>query len=620
MSSLASSEEFDVLRFENAKVLYESKCKNCHGELSNAQFAGQPPEQITLSMINSALSNVFSMQSLSSGLSPSDKNELMYAFRNYNQTPVGNPDENKYKCLLPDSRGRGFTETRRFLRSEFTNALTSLLGTTVMNDAEIRSLLQGLPVDEMITGSADLSPTHAPNFPRVLYNISKRAIQVLGTNGVASFFPTCAAGTTVDNCYRSNIQRVGQKAYGRPLTAAEVESFVVFNQTVGAGTTGQTSSLMRLIASPQLVFHIENQGQVQGDRVRLTAYEVASRISYLVSESPPDEALLQAALLNELNTVAQVKTQVQRLMASHPKAQQRILAFFKSYGGVLNAGTPFPPAVANAGLTGASASNLPTEMATEANDFLNHIVLTTKGNFKDLMTSRAAFPKSQAMANILGTSVMQNGQPTMTNGRGGLFLRPAFLADTDKRTNIIKRGVKLRIRYLCDELGNPPAGAEAEKDNVMDPDSIPNRTLINLVTNKAACISCHGQINPLGFSLEGFDQLGRQREVESLFNADGSFSRMHSIDTRVDNPRIDTNGATAINDHAQLIEEFAKSRKARACLVKNAYDYYRVKKISPDDYCSMGDSETLLQSGSLYDLIISTVANDDIFWRKGVSP
>jgi hypothetical protein len=525
-----------------------------------------------------------------------------------------------YTCTSEQKllRGLTFDRPRRLSRRELTNTLGALLGESMVADATVSTRLQGLPDDDIEVADDFVEATPVA-LADVLSTIARR-VSDLAVGSAAwrgQVLGSCAAGEAVaDACVEQVVKGFGSRVWRRDLTAAEVAAYVGFFRDMGGGSEGLSYLLRRLLQSPSLVFHLEDgTGTASGGRLRLTDFEVASRISYLAASTMPDAPLLDAARKGELQTLDAVKSHVQRLLAE-AHARDKLGDFFRYYTRLGIVGDPFEPPAKAAGVT---AKGLGAEMRRELVDFMDHVFASSGATFATLMTSDAAFPRSKALALVFGVDPVTPAQPVVhASAHRGLLHRPALLVSTGPRTSPIVRGAHVRKLFLCDELGMPdPAAVQKRQEQVGDIESMSNRARVTQLTSDAACLGCHNLVNPIGFAFEGFDQVGRRRSEEPVFDGSGNVTRTWPIDTRVLEPMIEADGPRAISDSSELAEILADSPKAAACFSRRLFEYYRQRPPDGDkDGCALNEIEVEGRRGSLQSMVTTAVANDDIFWRR----
>src|SRR5262249_29718262 len=133
-------------------------------------------------------------------------------------------------------------------------------------------------------------------------------------------------------CAQSIIRDFGRKAYRRPLTDDETQSYIASFNDSGGGFSGLKRVFVRLLLNPALTYHVElGQSTSADSRIRLTDYEIASRISYATTGSMPDDALFQAAGRGELQSLDNVRAHVTRLMAADSRARAQVDDFFRIF-------------------------------------------------------------------------------------------------------------------------------------------------------------------------------------------------------------------------------------------------------------------------------------------------
>ncbi len=264
-----------------------------------------------------------------------------------------------------------------------------------------------------------------------------------------------------------------------------------------------------ILQSPQFLYHWElgpAAPTVEGDRIRLNGYELASRLSYAIWQSMPDDELLAAAERDELSTPEQVTTQARRLIAS-ASAGQTVVDFYSQVLGLEGLSSvgkstkDFTPAVRQA-------------MQNETAAFVKHAVLEA-GSLEALLTSSSSFV-SEPLAKIYGVSVTgASPQRVELANRSGLLTQGSYLsvAATPYGSNPPKRGAVIRKNLMCASLGDPPPDADLTPP-AFDAKA-QTREQFAAKTAGAACQACHKLLDPIAFGLENFDEIGRWRTMEA---------------------------------------------------------------------------------------------------------
>ena len=355
-------------------------------------------------------------------------------------------------------------------------------------------------------------------------------------------------------------------------------------------------------------------------RTVLDDYEIASRISFSVTGSTPDAALLTAAGALQLRTVAGVRTQVERLLGT-AGARSRLDAITDAW--LVTGAIPDPsPILANA--AGISGTGLKDEARRELGDYVNYMILDQEADVKTFMSAKVGFPRTARMAAIYESGIAQGNTPVpLTKGHGGLLLRASVLLSGQVASSPILRGVYVRKRLLCDTLASPDFATVTQRTQelgIIDRTKYNGRQVAEIITAPVACAACHTAINPLGFVLEAFDPLGRARQTETVYNNNGQVIATHNLDLSVVDAFIEANGKKAVNNAQDLLQGIAESSKVRSCISERFYSHARLRSVSNStDGCALSEVEVALAQGkSVKEALILSIANEDIFWRKAV--
>ena len=308
-----------------------------------------------------------------------------------------------------------------------------------------------------------------------------------------------------------------ERALRRPLTDDVAQSYIdkQFRTTPDVETAVKRVVILTLL-SPRFLYR-ESEARPND------AYDVASRLSFGLWDTLPDAELLKAASENRLATREQVATQAER-MASDPRAWNKLRAFLLFWLKVDQvpdlAKNPkkypdFDPAVAS-------------DLRASLELFLENTAWGDKSDYRELMTAHAVYLNGR-LAKIYGVSLPADApfQPVMLDAseRSGVLTQPYLLSsfaylDT---SSPIHRGV-LVARNLLGRVLSPPPAAFTPLAADLHPD-MTTRQRVELQTRPAACSGCHNLINPLGFTLEKFDAIGRVRDKENgqAVDATGSY-------------------------------------------------------------------------------------------------
>ncbi|MBX2857164.1 MAG: DUF1592 domain-containing protein [Cellvibrionaceae bacterium] len=520
-----------------------------------------------------------------------------------------------YSCPNPSSYGSAQNVQRRLSRREIINSLTTLFGKPLIDDARIE--IESLPLE--------INPTHPEKFSPVLtpshlsaMNVIAGRLSKLAVNDsafIGKYTQTACSDLNSAACVKQIVENFGSRALRRPLTSAEVNTYMdrfASDEDVNAATV-----IHGILLNAEFALLVE-QGNESGDRFRLNSFEVASRISFRTINSIPDDTLWQAAINGQLNNLEQVRAQVVRLFDTEA-GREYIRQFFRDW---LEVKPSTDVGVSESYRNGIVVKDLYADALQDFDKFVDYIVWQKRGNLEDLFLDASVFPQTEALAAIYNVQSQGDGQPQIAGStHRGILLRAAPLIRGSNLTPIIHRGVMIRRRFLCDSLPSPGQDVINSRENG-DPNELDhtlhsNRVVVTNLTKAETCMGCHSLINPLGFALEGFDSLGRMQVVERVFSEDDELITSHSIDDVAPEPRIETGINNTLGGSEGLLDAMLAGSKLKSCFATQIYRYQHLATEQFDDGCSLSERENLVaaRNGSLVDAFILNVANEDIFWR-----
>jgi hypothetical protein len=310
---------------------------------------------------------------------------------------------------------------------------------------------------------------------------------------------------------RAFIEQFGRRAFRRPLSDAQIVRFEALYDEgpthfagVDAFTAGARIVLEAMLQAPDFVYRVERSGAASGGLIPLDDHEIASRLSYFIWNTMPDDALFAAADAGELRTADGVREH-----AANMFAEQAAVATMEDFHRQLYHMDRWLDLDKN---IPEWRPELAPMMRQEAMLFLNDVVFSG-GTIGDFLTSPKAFVNEDlaALYGVSGVTGDEYREVTLdTAMRAGFLTRLGFLTKNATLTepDPIHRGVDINLDVLCRTITAPP--------NIPDdltPVGDTNRERINSITGPGTCgASCHGGIiNPLGFALETFDAIGRYR-------------------------------------------------------------------------------------------------------------
>ena len=351
---------------------------------------------------------------------------------------------------------------------------------------------------------------------------SSEAIAAKAGDYVFANFATvtgCAEPATAD-CATAFLAKHAEGAYRRPLTEREKTSLLqVYTEVTTAGGTvqqGVQAGVRAIYDAPEFLYRTEFGADAKTGP--LTAYELASQLSYFLTDAPPDAALLAAAASNKLATDADIATQVDRILALPTTKANLQDTVFSSYGiaRVLSVVIDGLPAdVFNNGVS--------NSMFRESQLFINN-VLWNGGQVSDLATSRKSFINKQ-LAPLYGVATPTVGLDAdgfgpvdLPENRSGILTNAGFLTSRSRpdQQSVVGRGLSVNDAILCQQNpAFPDALADQIKNVNMMQANLSEREKATYRAGNAPCMGCHPGFDPFGLSLENFDQIGRFRTMDA---------------------------------------------------------------------------------------------------------
>ncbi|MBS1830719.1 MAG: DUF1592 domain-containing protein [Acidobacteria bacterium] len=328
-----------------------------------------------------------------------------------------------------------------------------------------------------------------------------------------------AQGTHTDACARKVIANFANRAYRRPATTMETEQalsfFTLARQQGDAFEEGIATALQSILVSPQFLYRIERDNVAA-----VTPLELASRLSYFLWSSTPDDELLRLAGEGKLKQPAVLETQVKRMLRD-----PRSAAFVENFAGQwlqfknIDAVRPDPQKFA------IFDDDLRLSMRRETENFLQHIV-REDASVLDLLDANYTF-LNERLARFYGIPGVTGPEfrrvdVSKANRGGGILAHASVLtvSSYSTRTSPVLRG-----KWIMENILNAPPPAPPPGVPPLDEAKAGSGTLRQQMEEhrkNAACASCHSRMDPLGFGLENFNAIGEWRTQDGKFPVDAS--------------------------------------------------------------------------------------------------
>ena len=339
-------------------------------------------------------------------------------------------------------------------------------------------------------------------------------------------------------CARKIIAALARRAYRRPVTDGDLGPLLGFYETgrrQGSFDAGIEMTLRRLLVDPSFIFRVERDGAdtAPGTVHRISDVELASRLSFFLWSTIPDEPLLALAEQGKLREPGVVAQQVKRMLGD-PRAEALTRNFAGQWLYLRNLRNSDPNVIEFPDFD----DNLRQAFQRETELFFESIVREDR-NVLDLMTADYTFVNERlarhyGMPNVYGS---QFRRVTLTDdSRRGLLGKGSILTVTSlaNRTSPVIRGKWILENLLGTPPPPPPATVPPLPENTDKARPLSMRARLEEHRANPTCASCHKVMDPLGFALENFDAVGawRTREAGAAIDA----SSQLADGTRVDGP------------------------------------------------------------------------------------
>jgi hypothetical protein len=481
----------------------------------------------------------------------------------------------------------GLTPLRRLTREQYNNTVRDLIGAT-------GSPADSFSDDEKIgpfhsNAIAPIDELEVQQYGEVAATLATSAIAAMNRLSPCNLASDTGTATT---CATQFLTQFGRRAYRRPLSSAELQQYVslyALGKQGGGVQNGFRLVVQTMLQSPFFLYHqdVGATGLPQPGVVALSPYELASRISYFLWNTMPDDPLFAAAAANGLSGDAALTSQVQRMLAD-PKAAATIASFHRQWLDVEDVGDQLKDATMFPGFN----PQLTDAMTQELSLFSNYVVLQGDGMLKTLLTSNMAFPQGglfgiygvpQPAGFTVGTAVALDA-----TRRAGILTQAAFLTKWSHadQTSPVHRGKLVRLNLLCGFIGSPPANV-----NTAPPVPTPvtsTRERFAQHESDPVCASCHVLMDPIGLGFEHFDPVGAYRDVDGLGPVDAT--------GQINKASPDLDGS--FNGAVDLANRLAQSALVRDCVASQWFRFSLGRMESTNDACSIqGLRDTFNASG-----------------------
>ena len=318
-------------------------------------------------------------------------------------------------------------------------------------------------------------------------------------------------------CARRILSTLVRRAYRRPANETDVRDLLPFyerGRKEGSFDLGVQRALERLLVSSQFLFRIEREPSTlaAGAAYRVSDLELASRLSFFIWSSIPDDELLDVAAAGRLKEPTVLEQQVRRMMAD-PRSESLVTNFAAQWLYLRDIGAKLPDEILFADFD----ETLRTSMQRETELFISSVFRDNR-SVLDLLRANYTFlnerlARHYGIPNIRGSHFRR---VTFPDGsvRGGLLGQGSILTITSysTRTSPVLRGKWVLENLLSAAPPPPPADVPSLKTETSPGKPLTLREAMIQHRAAPACAGCHARMDPIGFAMENFDAIGRWRE------------------------------------------------------------------------------------------------------------
>jgi hypothetical protein len=395
-------------------------------------------------------------------------------------------------------------------------------------------------------------------------------------------------------CFRQVIETVGRRLFRRPLSEQEIAAYLTLQAFATENNpavphdfyTAVALMLRSMLQDPEFLYRIEIG-------TRLTGYEIATRLSYLLVGSAPDDPLLDLAKTDALADSATRRAEATRLLGD-PRARDQIHRFHAMWLGYR-------------ALPG--SADLLTAFNTETTALIDKIVFDQPASYLSLFTSGETYINN-LLADQYGLPRPPGGAGWVAygaSGRAGILSHGAVLAAFSKfsDTSPTQRGIFVQTRLLCNVVRPPPANVNVDQP---PPATASACKLDRYAAHRsvASCATCHDNLDPIGVGLEQYDIGGKFRTHD-----DG-------------HPECPLDGAGTLpgvgtfNGPAELGQKLIESGSLERCFVEHLLRYAVGRGLYPEEQGAVDTLVTAFKASdeSLTETLLSYVASDRFALRQ----
>lgn len=513
---------------------------------------------------------------------------------------VGPGVEGSFVDQTPECEGSTGARLWRLSHAQYDNTVRDLLGTAERLGAGFEPETSGTG----FRNGADVgfvSATLAGQYMNAAQTHAETAVQNLD-----ALLPCTPADPADEACVRNFIDQFGARAFRQPLTDRQKTLYLgVYSEGAKvAPEFGVQLVVEAMLQSPYFLYRFELGAPAGGATPSLTAYEMATLLSYLLWDTMPDEALYAKADDGTLFEPEVLQGEIDRMLRD-PRAEGFFWGFFEQYLGL----GQVPYLEKDGELYPEFDAAMGAKLVAEAEAFVNHVAWNGSGSLGELLTADYSFVDASLADwyGVDGVSGDELQRATLPPERAGLLTQAGFLAlhADDEAPSPTFRGLFVRSKLLCQTIPDPPANV----NDALPPleDVTTNRERYEAHMSNESCVGCHKLMDPIGFGFEEFDAAGRYRTQDNGADVDASGEVL---------------GTTAIDGTfrgaRELAEKLAGAQQVSDCVATHFFRYMLGRLEQSADSCELDVIRgEFAESGTDLHTLVQLILNSDALrYRK----
>ena len=400
------------------------------------------------------------------------------------------------------------------------------------------------------------------------------------------------------------LTKFATRAYRRPVTADEIQRLLkLYDIAEGQGDPFEKAirlPLKAILVSPNFLFRVEADPKSPDEVRTISDHEFATRLSYFLWSTMPDDALIELADRSELRKPGVLEGQVKRMLKD-PKSKALVDNFAGQWLMLRNIRTLSP----DTGLFPTWDEPLRDAIIKETELYFDHIVREDRSVLEfldsDYTFANERLAKHYSLPNVRGAEFQK--VKLTDNKRGGVITQASILLVTSNptRTSPVKRG-----KWILDNiLGTPPPPPAPDIPELPPVGELKGTLRQQMESHRSnpACATCHTKMDPLGFGLENFDAIGRWRELDNK--------------QKIDPSGVLPGGAKFSGPSELRKILLGKSEAFRNCLSEKLLTYALGRGLEYQDKCAINDlSKKLTKGNDQFSQLVLAILETDAFQKR----